>query len=226
MTGSSSRTDCDPSDISEAFPNGDFSHYFRNDWLTTMARDTRANKEFSQRTQETARWAREQIKRQAGKSHSPPLAAIGRRSATKRGESLGEAQQSPAKRIQQQLGEQQQSPAQTSVSGSWEAAAKKHQEAAWLHSEKFRKQREMRNPGIRAAARWYPGTSVPPSAFPSQARPLPSGMLLHGTPTASGYEWMHGPAGSLSGTLRPPKSLEDPLAQDLADNIDGGATSS
>lgn len=33
-----------------------------------MARDTRANKEFSPRTQETARWAREQIKRQAGKN--------------------------------------------------------------------------------------------------------------------------------------------------------------
>ncbi|KAK5128810.1 hypothetical protein LTR85_000143 [Meristemomyces frigidus] len=56
-------------DISEAFPNGEFSHYFRQDWLTTMARDTRANKDFSPRTQETARWAREQIKRQAGKHH-------------------------------------------------------------------------------------------------------------------------------------------------------------
>lgn len=33
-----------------------------------MARETRSNKEFSARTQETARWAREQIKRQAGKS--------------------------------------------------------------------------------------------------------------------------------------------------------------
>jgi importin subunit beta-1 len=32
-----------------------------------MARDTRSNKEFSSRTIETARWAREQIKRQTGK---------------------------------------------------------------------------------------------------------------------------------------------------------------
>ncbi|KXT12569.1 hypothetical protein AC579_2091 [Pseudocercospora musae] len=52
-------------DIAEAFPNGEFSHLFRNEWLTAMARETRANKEFSQRTQDTARWAREQIKRQS-----------------------------------------------------------------------------------------------------------------------------------------------------------------
>ena len=55
------------SDISEAFPSGEYSHYFRADWLTAMCRETRANKEFAPRTQETARWAREQIKRQAGK---------------------------------------------------------------------------------------------------------------------------------------------------------------
>ncbi|EME47146.1 hypothetical protein DOTSEDRAFT_41624 [Dothistroma septosporum NZE10] len=52
-------------DLSEAFPHGEISQFFRNDWLTAMARETRANKEFSQRTQDTARWAREQIKRQA-----------------------------------------------------------------------------------------------------------------------------------------------------------------
>lgn len=56
-------------DVSEAFPNGEFAHYFRADWLTAMCRETRANKEFSTRTQETARWAREQIKRQAGESY-------------------------------------------------------------------------------------------------------------------------------------------------------------
>lgn len=60
-------TNLNSSDISEAFPTGEFSHYFRSDWLTAMARETRANKDFSPRTQETARWAREQIKRQAGK---------------------------------------------------------------------------------------------------------------------------------------------------------------
>ena len=53
-------------DLSEAFPSGEYSQYFRADWLTAMARDTRANKEFTQRTQDTARWAREQIKRQSG----------------------------------------------------------------------------------------------------------------------------------------------------------------
>ncbi|TKA26670.1 hypothetical protein B0A50_04778 [Salinomyces thailandicus] len=52
-------------DLSEAFPSAEFAHYFRNDWLTTMARDVRATKDFDPRTQETARWAREQIKRQA-----------------------------------------------------------------------------------------------------------------------------------------------------------------
>lgn len=60
-------TDLNHSDISEAFPNGEVSQYFRGEWLTSMARETRANKEFSQRTQDTARWAREQIKRQSGK---------------------------------------------------------------------------------------------------------------------------------------------------------------
>ncbi|WPH03459.1 armadillo-type protein [Acrodontium crateriforme] len=55
-------------DISEAFPNGEFNTYFRAEWLTAMARETRANKDFSPRTQETARWAREQIKRQAAAS--------------------------------------------------------------------------------------------------------------------------------------------------------------
>lgn len=53
-------------DLSEAFPNGEVSQYFRQEFLTAMARETRANKEFSPRTIETARWAREQIKRQTG----------------------------------------------------------------------------------------------------------------------------------------------------------------
>lgn len=56
-------------DVSEAFPSGEFSQYFRVDWLTAMARDVRSNKDFSQRTQDTARWAREQIKRQSGESY-------------------------------------------------------------------------------------------------------------------------------------------------------------
>lgn len=64
------------SDISEAFPTGEFSQYFRADWLTAMCRETRQNKEFSPRTQETARWAREQIKRQAGKNPSLPRSSF------------------------------------------------------------------------------------------------------------------------------------------------------
>jgi len=53
-------------DLSEAFPGGEYSQYFRQEFLTAMARDIRANKEYSSRTTETARWAREQIKRQTG----------------------------------------------------------------------------------------------------------------------------------------------------------------
>jgi importin subunit beta-1 len=61
-------TNISHSDISEAFPNGEFANLFRVEWLTQMARDTRTNKDFTSRTQDTARWARDQIKRQSGKS--------------------------------------------------------------------------------------------------------------------------------------------------------------
>ncbi|KAF2715719.1 importin subunit beta-1 [Pleomassaria siparia CBS 279.74] len=53
-------------DLAEAFPNGEYREYFRHDFLTAMTRETRANAEFLSRTRETARWAREQIKRQTG----------------------------------------------------------------------------------------------------------------------------------------------------------------
>jgi importin subunit beta-1 len=56
------------SDLSRAFPKGEFVNLFRQDWLTVMAREVRANREFSARTTDTARWAREQIKRQIGES--------------------------------------------------------------------------------------------------------------------------------------------------------------
>jgi importin subunit beta-1 len=55
------------SDLAEAFPNGEFREYFRHDFLTAMTRETRANQDFLGRTRDTARWAREQIKRQVGK---------------------------------------------------------------------------------------------------------------------------------------------------------------
>ena len=56
----------DNSDLSRAFPKGEYQHLFRDEWLTAMAREIRSNREFSTRTVETARWAREQIKRQTG----------------------------------------------------------------------------------------------------------------------------------------------------------------
>jgi importin subunit beta-1 len=54
------------SDLSRAFPKGEIANLFRDDWLTAMAREIRANREFGSRTTDTARWAREQIKRQTG----------------------------------------------------------------------------------------------------------------------------------------------------------------
>ncbi|KAI9849163.1 MAG: karyopherin beta [Sclerophora amabilis] len=53
-------------DLADAFPNGDFANFFRADWITQMIKETRANREFQSRTIETARWAREQVKRQVG----------------------------------------------------------------------------------------------------------------------------------------------------------------
>jgi importin subunit beta-1 len=55
-------------DLADAFPSGEFREYFRHDFLTAMAREARANQDFSSRTRDTARWAREQIKRQIGTS--------------------------------------------------------------------------------------------------------------------------------------------------------------
>ena len=54
------------SDLSRAFPKGEIAQFFRQDWLTAMARDARRNKDFSQRTHDVGRWAREHIKRQSG----------------------------------------------------------------------------------------------------------------------------------------------------------------
>ncbi|KAG9245379.1 armadillo-type protein [Calycina marina] len=51
-------------DLSEAFPGGELQGLYRSEWLTAMIKDTRSNREFQSRTIETARWAREQVKRQ------------------------------------------------------------------------------------------------------------------------------------------------------------------
>ncbi|KAL3965056.1 hypothetical protein ACCO45_002060 [Purpureocillium lilacinum] len=53
-------------DLAEAYPNGELVDAFRQDWLTAMIKETKTNREFQSRTIETARWAREQVKRQVG----------------------------------------------------------------------------------------------------------------------------------------------------------------
>lgn len=52
------------SDLADAFPNGDYGEAFRSEWMTQLVREVRTSQEYSARTKETARWAREQIKRQ------------------------------------------------------------------------------------------------------------------------------------------------------------------
>ncbi|KAI5285004.1 karyopherin beta [Ascosphaera acerosa] len=59
-------------DIAEAFPQGEFSALFRNDFVSALIREARANRDFSPRTIDTIRWAREQVKRQ--KTLVPPVA--------------------------------------------------------------------------------------------------------------------------------------------------------
>ncbi|GAB1217861.1 hypothetical protein ATERTT37_007104 [Aspergillus terreus] len=61
-------------DLAEAFPNGEFAAFFRNDWVTALVRDTRQNRDFSPRTIDTARWTREQVKRQINLSTAAAMA--------------------------------------------------------------------------------------------------------------------------------------------------------
>jgi importin subunit beta-1 len=53
-------------DLADAYPNGELVEAFRQEWVATMIKETRTNREFQPRTIETARWAREQVKRQVG----------------------------------------------------------------------------------------------------------------------------------------------------------------
>jgi hypothetical protein len=55
------------SDIADAFPQGDFIEVFRQSWLMDMIKETRTNRDYTSRTTEVAKWAREQVKRQIGK---------------------------------------------------------------------------------------------------------------------------------------------------------------
>ncbi|KAI1211934.1 ARM repeat-containing protein [Annulohypoxylon truncatum] len=57
-------------DLADAFPHGELAEAFRQDWLTAMIKETKTNREFQPRTLDTARWAREQVKRQLGGSTS------------------------------------------------------------------------------------------------------------------------------------------------------------
>lgn len=52
------------SDLADLFPNGEFASFFRNDFILSLIREARTSREFSQRTIDTARWAREQVKQQ------------------------------------------------------------------------------------------------------------------------------------------------------------------
>jgi importin subunit beta-1 len=53
-------------DLADAFPNGEYANYYRGDWIMGMIKEVRSNRDFAQRTIDTARWAREQVKRQIG----------------------------------------------------------------------------------------------------------------------------------------------------------------
>ncbi|KAG5796478.1 hypothetical protein H9Q69_004490 [Fusarium xylarioides] len=57
-------------DLADAYPDGQLVDAFRQDWLTVMIKETKTNREFQPRTIETARWAREQVKRQLGGSQA------------------------------------------------------------------------------------------------------------------------------------------------------------
>ncbi|KIX94837.1 uncharacterized protein Z520_09527 [Fonsecaea multimorphosa CBS 102226] len=51
-------------DLSETFPDGSLSDYYRQEWITKIIKETRTARDFSPRTINAARWAREQVKRQ------------------------------------------------------------------------------------------------------------------------------------------------------------------
>ncbi|KAA6412107.1 MAG: importin beta-1 subunit [Lasallia pustulata] len=51
-------------DLADAFPQGEYAEYYRSEWITLLIKETRSNRDFQARTTDTARWAREQVKRQ------------------------------------------------------------------------------------------------------------------------------------------------------------------
>ncbi|KAL8872567.1 MAG: hypothetical protein Q9174_001825 [Haloplaca sp. 1 TL-2023] len=60
-------------DLADAFPGGEYAEAFRSDWMTGLIKEVRSSQEYSARTKETARWAREQIKRQGTGAQAPQM---------------------------------------------------------------------------------------------------------------------------------------------------------
>ena len=55
-------------DVADCFPNGEFADFYRQDWVSVMIKETKSNREYASRTIQTAKWAREQVKKQTGSS--------------------------------------------------------------------------------------------------------------------------------------------------------------
>ena len=55
-------------DLSECFPNGEYMALFREEFLLNMVKEVRSNREFTNATIQTARWARDQLRAQTGQS--------------------------------------------------------------------------------------------------------------------------------------------------------------
>ncbi|KAI4213809.1 MAG: hypothetical protein LQ351_003502 [Letrouitia transgressa] len=51
-------------DLADTFTHGEYASLFRSEWITQLIKDVKSTQEFSSRTKDTARWAREQVKRQ------------------------------------------------------------------------------------------------------------------------------------------------------------------
>ena len=52
------------SDLCETFPGGEYATALKSDWIMSLIRETRQNRDYTSRTHETARWAKELVKRQ------------------------------------------------------------------------------------------------------------------------------------------------------------------
>ncbi|KAL8733147.1 MAG: hypothetical protein Q9166_002339 [cf. Caloplaca sp. 2 TL-2023] len=51
-------------DLADAFPNAEYGDAFRSEWVIGLIREVRTSQEYAPRTKDTARWAKEQVKRQ------------------------------------------------------------------------------------------------------------------------------------------------------------------